>query len=69
MANLKIRTTMRKADVRQWEVADSLGISEFTLTRWLRKELSSEQEVLVFQAIRTATAQKFGESEHERSKP
>ncbi len=60
MANLEIRTQMRKADVRQWEVADCMGISEFTLTRWLRKELSQEQKAAISKAIQEAANLKYG---------
>jgi hypothetical protein len=60
MANLEIRTKMKKEEVCQWEVADCMGISEFTLTRWLRKELSDEQKGTVMEAIRVAANKKYG---------
>lgn len=66
MANLEIRTQMRKADVRQWEVADCMGISEFTLTRWLRKELSQEQKTDISKAIQNAANLKYGYSDYKR---
>lgn len=58
MANLEIRIKMQKADVRQWEVADGMGVSEFTLTRWLRKELSEERKAAVLDAVHRLIAQK-----------
>lgn len=66
MANLEIRTQMRKANVRQWEVADCMGISEFTLTRWLRKELSQEQKTAISKAIQNAANLKYGYSDYKR---
>ena len=29
--------------VKQWEVAEAMGISEFTFCRWLRKDLKGKQ--------------------------
>lgn len=48
MANETIRTAMRIANLRQWQVADALGIHEATFCAWLRHELSEEkqQEIL-----------------------
>jgi len=40
--NEKIRVELRAAGVKQWELADELGIAEMTLIRWLRYELSPD---------------------------
>lgn len=53
MTNLHIRKAARIADVRLWQVADRLGISEPTLGRWLRRPLSPEREALILEAIRS----------------
>lgn len=66
MANLEIRAQMKKADVRQWEVADCMGISEFTLTRRLRKELTQEQKNTISKAIQDAASFKYGCSDGKR---
>jgi len=58
MANQEIRQKMRKVDIRQWEVADGLGVSEFTLTRWLRKELPDERKAAVLSTIHQLAAKK-----------
>jgi len=58
MANQALRQKMKKADIRQWEVADELGVSEFTLTRWLRKELFGERKVTVLNTIRQLAEKK-----------
>lgn len=48
MKNRKIRDAARAARVGLWEVADTLGISEPTMTRKLRYELpTNEQEKLL----------------------
>ena len=39
MCNEDLRNEFRIANVKQWEVADAIGISEMTMVKWLRKEL------------------------------
>lgn len=51
MKNKDLREEFRIADVRQWEVAEAIGISEVTFVKWLRKELSDEKKKLVREAI------------------
>ncbi len=48
MCNVDIRTTAKKSGVFLYEIADRLCISEPTMTRLLRKELSEskKQELL-----------------------
>lgn len=58
MTNQEIKLQMKKDDVRQWEVADKIGVAESTFTRWLRKEVSTEQKTLILQAIRAVARQK-----------
>ncbi len=43
MANLKLRQYAAGLGVRMWELANQLGISENTLSRRLRTELSKEE--------------------------
>lgn len=52
MENLRIRKAARTADVPFWKIADALGISEPTMTRWMRKPLDTEKEKLILDAIR-----------------
>ena len=54
MCNKDLRDEMRIANVRQWEVADAIGISEMTLVKWLRKELDAEKKALVREGIAKA---------------
>lgn len=51
MINKDIRTEIYKHGVRQWEVADVLGIHEVTLSRKLRHELSDEEKERILEAI------------------
>jgi hypothetical protein len=41
--------------VRQWQVAQELGVAEETLCRWLRHELSDERRALILAAIEKLT--------------
>ena len=51
MENEKVRRAARIADVPLWRVAQQAGISEPTLTRWLRVPLSEEREQRLLEAI------------------
>lgn len=56
--NLNIRNAARIADIPQWKIADALGISEATFTRWLRVKLSPEREKKVMEVIDRLTQEK-----------
>lgn len=51
MENIQIRMAAREAHIPLWNIAQMVGISEPTLTRWLRVELSQEKKVRILQAI------------------
>lgn len=51
MCNKDLRDEMRSANVRQWEVAEAIGISEMTMVKWLRRELSDSKKVLIREGI------------------
>ena len=57
MCNKDLRTEMRIANVRQWEVAEAIGISEMTMVKWLRRELDDNKKSLVREGIATAAQQ------------
>lgn len=57
-ANQEIRQAAKKFSVSLWEIADFLQISEPTLFRWLRHELSDEQKNTFFKAIEAIRAEK-----------
>ena len=54
MCNKDLRDEMRIANVRQWEVADAIGIYEMTMVKWLRKELDAEKKALGREGIAKA---------------
>lgn len=49
--NAEIKALMREKGVRQWQVAEALGMSEATITRTLRRDLSPEMKDRMIQAI------------------
>ncbi len=51
MTNQDIREEARKAGVRLWQIADELGISEPTITRLMRKELTAEKKAEILKII------------------
>ena len=52
MKNMDLRQELRTANVRHWQAADALGISEMTFVIWLRRELSDEKKNRVRDAIK-----------------
>lgn len=50
-ANEDIRRAISEKRLFNYEVAEKLGVSEFTFARWLRYELSEEKKELVLNAI------------------
>lgn len=42
MANERIRKNMKEKGVPFWQVAERLGVTEWTFGRWLRHEVSEE---------------------------
>lgn len=51
MENLSVRQRAKKARIPLWRVAAAIGVSEPTLTRWLRFPLPAEKENRVIEAI------------------
>ena len=54
MCNKDLRDEMRIANVRHWEVAEAIGISEMTMVKWLRRELDDSKKALVREGISKA---------------
>lgn len=46
MENLMVRERAKKQKVSLWRIANEIGISEPTITRWLRVPLSQQKEKL-----------------------
>ena len=52
MYNLEIREAIKNGNLKQYEVAKLLGISEFTLVRHLRYELPQEEKTKILNIIK-----------------
>jgi len=53
MTSNEIKQILKEKRIYQWEVAKALGITEFTLTRWLRDDLPADKAEQIMQAIDT----------------
>lgn len=51
MANLEIRKAASDKKVFLWQVAEQIGVTDFTLSRKLRRELNSEDKEKIMAAI------------------
>ena len=49
--NQEIRNALKNCNVFQYELADAVGVSEYTLCKHLRKELSTDEEERLLRAI------------------
>lgn len=52
MTNLEIRNALKKKRMYNYELAELLGITEFTLSRKLRKELPDEEKKKILEIIK-----------------
>lgn len=52
MKNLIIRTALKNANMKQWQLAELLGIHETTLCVKLRKELPKEEQERIVALIK-----------------
>ena len=57
-ANLIIREELKERGVRHWELAHELGVSEQTLVRWLRFELSEDRQLDMLEKIEAIAKRK-----------
>jgi len=58
MFNREIRVSLLMNNIKHYEIAEALGVTEFTFARWLRKELSAERKQHVLKAIETLSRTK-----------
>lgn len=48
---MDLKRRLKEAGIPQWKLADRLGVSEFTLCRWLRKPLSGDRLEAIDKAL------------------
>lgn len=58
MCNLDIRREAKEKGVFLYEIARELGISEPTMVRWLRYELSADKKARILEIISELSAEK-----------
>lgn len=56
--NMNLRVEMMLTGLKHYQVAELLGISEWTLSRRLRKELPAEEQQRIISIIRNSKEQK-----------
>ena len=64
-ANTIVREELKTRGVRHWELAHELGISEQTLVRWLRFELSEDKQLNMLERIEEIAKRKEANRECE----
>lgn len=52
MTGKQLQEIIKGKRLYQWEIAQELGINEFTLSRWLRGTLTKEREKAILEAIK-----------------
>ena len=51
MKNVEIRSAFMQAGIKQWKLAEKLGISETHFSRKLRNELDAEEKQKILEVI------------------
>jgi DNA-binding XRE family transcriptional regulator len=52
MKKSNIQKTLRESGRKQWELAQEIGISEFTIIRWLREPISEEHAKKIAEGLK-----------------
>jgi predicted XRE-type DNA-binding protein len=50
--NIDVRQAIKQAGLKQWIIADRIGVSEATFTRKLRQELPDKEKQAIYKAIK-----------------
>ena len=58
MKNVEIRSAYMLAGIKQWQLAEAMGISETHLSRKLRKELPQEEKQTILEIIERISKEK-----------
>lgn len=51
MKNIKIRQALLSAGLKNYELAEMLGVSEWTLSRRMRKEMPEDEQKRIIELI------------------
>lgn len=55
-ANRDVREAAKAANAPIWAIGARIGVSEATITRWLRQELPADKKAEIMEAINTIAA-------------
>ena len=58
MINSRLRVAIFKSKVNQYEIAEKLGVSRFTLQRWLQTEISKAKQDEIMNALKELEKEK-----------
>lgn len=50
--NIEIRNAIFSNNIKKWEIASKLGVTDSTFSRMLRTELSKEKKEKIFEIIK-----------------
>lgn len=50
--NKEIRRQIAKNKLRHYEIANHIGVSQFTFAHWLQSEMPKERKEMILQAIK-----------------
>lgn len=50
--NQDIRIALKQNNLKQWQLADLLNVSEATIIRWFRHELPTEKKKIILSIIK-----------------
>lgn len=50
--NIEIRNAIFSSNIKKWEIASKLGVTDSTFSRMLRTELSKEKKEKIFEIIK-----------------
>lgn len=62
IANIPIRTAAKTAGVFYWQIADALGMSEATFTRYLRHDLPEQEQARIIRIIEEISSKQEGKA-------
>lgn len=60
MKNVEIRSAYMQAGIKQWQLAEALGLSETHFSRKLRKELPQEEKERILETVDRLAQEKQG---------
>ena len=49
--NQRVRQAIKGTGLKHWQIADALGISDVSLSRWLRYELPTDKQADILRVI------------------